>query len=123
MNAVCLCCSASCSFTTAVIDLTARWICKRRYRADQSRMASLLVERFSAGFITHTVGLHDQCIFAALQRQRASARRQGFDQLSQEGGASRAPPLKVRASELRPASSGQFVALLCPWSSVPHPEW
>src|SRR5712692_109918 len=68
MSAICSRCSPSSSITTTVIDLIARWICKRQYRADQSRMASLLVERFSADFITRTAGLHDRCTFAALQR-------------------------------------------------------
>src|SRR5712692_7756233 len=67
MSAICSRCSPSSSITTTVIDLIARWICKRQYRADQSRMASLLVERFSADFITRTAGLHDRCTFAALQ--------------------------------------------------------
>ena len=33
-------------------------------------MASLLVERFSADFITRTAGLHDRCTFAALHLVR-----------------------------------------------------
>ncbi len=55
-----------------MIDLTVRWTCKLQYGADQSRMASLLVERFSAGFITCTAGLHDRCTFAALGDAPAS---------------------------------------------------
>jgi len=49
--------------TTTVIDLTARWICKRRFPADQSRMASLLLARFSADFITPTRGRHEAMHF------------------------------------------------------------
>jgi len=52
-----------------MIDLTAPLISKRRYPADQSRMASLLLERFSADFITRTGGRHDRCTFVALQAQ------------------------------------------------------
>src|SRR5260370_37686135 len=70
MSAICSRCSPSSSITTTVIDLIARWICKRQYRADQRRMASLLVERFSADFITRTAGLHDRCTFAALHLVR-----------------------------------------------------
>src|SRR6266851_9170081 len=66
MSAICSRCSLSSSTTTTMIDLSARWICKRRYPADQSRMASLLLERFSADFITRTAGPHDRCTFAAL---------------------------------------------------------
>ena len=53
-------------------------VCKRRYQADQSRMASLLLERFSADFITRTAGRHDRCIFAALQPTRVSFIGTGF---------------------------------------------
>src|SRR6266571_1007977 len=67
MSSICSRCLPSSSVTTTGTDLTARWICKRRYPAHQSRMASLSLARFSAGFITRTAGLHDRCTFAALQ--------------------------------------------------------
>jgi transposase InsO family protein len=71
-ESICSGCLPSSSVTTTGTDLTARWICKRRYPAHQSRMASLSLARFSADFITRTAGLHDGCTFAALQVLRAS---------------------------------------------------
>src|SRR6266568_4109215 len=67
MSSICSRCSPSSSVTTTETDLTALWICKRRYPAHQSRMASLSLARFSADFITRMAGLHDRCTFAALQ--------------------------------------------------------
>src|SRR6266851_2495792 len=78
MSAICSRCSLSSSTTTTMIDLSARWICKRRYPADQSRMALLLLERFSADFITRTAGRHDRCTFAA---PHPRSERNGSDHL------------------------------------------
>jgi hypothetical protein len=93
MSAICSRCSTSSCPTTTVIDLTARWICKRRYPAGRSHMAPLLGARFSAGFITRTAGRHDRCTFAALQHVgQPSASGQNVSRSSRVTGSPQARP-------------------------------